>query len=97
MTGTSNNGKGKVDDNTPKDDTSKEVIDTTVGVKAAAIPSGSGGHDSSFWKSPNLKRGEYDKWIKKMETHVRSVDPQLWRIIKNGDIPIVDGNDQVIP
>ena len=32
-----------------------------------------------------------------MEPHVRSVDPQLWRIIKNSDIPIVDGNGQVIP
>ena len=33
------------------------VIDTTKCVKKAAIPSGSGGHDSSFWKSPLLKRG----------------------------------------
>ena len=102
MTGTSNsdnNGKGVAnpDDNTPSNDASKEVINTTIGVKAAAIPSGLGGHDSSFWKSPILKRGEYDKWIKNMETHVRSVDPQLWRIIKNGDIPITDGNGNVIP
>jgi hypothetical protein len=76
MTGTSQDGKGKnVDpndgDSTQQEETPKS-INTTVGVKAAAIPSGSGGHDSSFWKAPILKRGEYDKWIKKMETHVRS-------------------------
>ena len=93
MTGTpQDDGKGKNmppndDDSTQNEESSNKSINTTVGVKAAAIPSGSGGHDSSFWKSPILKRGEYGKWIKNMETHVRSVDPQLWRIIKNGDIP----------
>ena len=53
MTGTSNDDKGKGlppadDDQTPKDGLSTKIIDTTVGVKAAAIPSGSEGHDSSF-------------------------------------------------
>ncbi len=95
---TSNNGKGiQVEEEIVPEKIGTSVVDTTKGVKKAAIPSGSGGHDSSFWKSPILKRGEYDKWIKKMETHVRSVDPQLWRIIKNGDIPIVDGNGTVVP
>ena len=76
---------------------SKAVNAETSGVKKPAITSGAGGHESSFWKSPLLKRGEYDKWIKKMETHIRSVDPQLWRIIKNGDIPITDGNEVIVP
>ena len=57
----------KGDDLTQKEESSNNGIDTTKGVKAAAIPSGSGGHDSSFWKSPILKRGEYDKWIKKID------------------------------
>ena len=48
MTGTSNDDKGKglnpADDQTPKDDTSTRIIGAMTGVKAAAIPSGSGGH-----------------------------------------------------
>ena len=70
---------------------------SSYGVKKPTISSVLGGHNSSFWKSPLFKSGEYDSWVAKMETHVRSVDPQLWRIIKNGDIPIVDGNGVKVP
>ena len=78
MANSDDNGKKiQVEEEKGADNVGTNIIDTTKGVKKAAIPRGSGGHDSSFWKSPILKRGEYDKWIKKMETHVRSVDPQL--------------------
>ena len=67
------NKTGK-DANVPKGKETQD-IERTSGVKKPAISSGSGGHNSSFWKSPLLKRGEYYKWVKKMETHVRSIDP----------------------
>ena len=42
----------------------------------------------SFWKSPILKAGEYDLWAQKFETHVRSIDGELWRIVTTGDLVV---------
>ena len=40
--------------------------------------SNTGGGDS-FWKSPILKKGEYDIWVHQMKIHVNSVDPSAGR------------------
>ena len=37
--------------------------------------SNTGGGDS-FWRSPILKKGEYDIWVHQMKIHVNSVDAQ---------------------
>ena len=31
-----------------------------------------------------LKAGEYDWWVEQMETHICSLDGQLWKVIEMG-------------
>ena len=49
----------------------------------------------SFWKSPILKSGEYDLWAQEMQTHVRSIDGECWKIITEGDLKILADNKPV--
>ena len=50
----------------------------------------------SFWKSPILKAREYNLWAQGFQTHVRSIDGELWKIIINGDLPVTQVNNKPI-
>ena len=61
---------------------------------------GSGSNTSggdAFWKSPILKKGEYDIWVHQMKIHVNSVDAQCWKIITQGDQLLLDKDNKLIP
>ena len=51
--------------------------------------SNTGGGDL-FWRSPILKKGEYDIWVHQMKIHVSLVDGQCWKIITQGDQLLLD-------
>ena len=51
----------------------------------------------SFWKSPILKAEEYDLWAHEFETHVRSIDGELWKIIISGDLAVTKVDGKPIP
>ena len=51
----------------------------------------------SFQKSPILKAGEYDFWAQKFETHVRSIDGELQKIITTGDLLVTQNNGKPVP
>ena len=38
----------------------------------------------SYWKSPLLKKGEYDVWASEMQTHIMVVDGEYWKLIMKG-------------
>ncbi|GKA93082.1 ribonuclease H-like domain-containing protein [Tanacetum coccineum] len=52
-------------------------------------------------KLPILQPGEYDLWKMRMEQYLQCIDYTLWKIIENGNAPIVtktvDGKETVIP
>nr|GEU74313.1 hypothetical protein [Tanacetum cinerariifolium] len=52
-------------------------------------------------KLPILQPSEYDIWKMKMEQYLQCIDYTLWKIIENGNAPIVtktiDGKETVIP
>ena len=50
----------------------------------------------SYWKSPILKAGEYDLWAREFETHVRSIDGELWKIITFGDLQVTQNNEKPV-
>ena len=50
----------------------------------------------SYWKSPILKVGEYDLWAQEFETHVRSIDGELWKIITSGDLQVTQNNGKPV-
>ena len=51
----------------------------------------------SFWKSPILKAGEYDLWAQEFETHVRSIDRELQKIITTRDLLVTQNNGKSVP
>ena len=50
----------------------------------------------SYWKSPILKAGEYDLWSQELETHVRSIDGELWKNITMGDLQVTQNNGKPV-
>ncbi|GKA39628.1 ribonuclease H-like domain-containing protein [Tanacetum coccineum] len=52
-------------------------------------------------KLPVLQPGEYDLWKMRMEQYLQCIDYTLWKIVENGNAPIVtktvDGKETVIP
>ncbi|GJS98942.1 hypothetical protein Tco_0820112 [Tanacetum coccineum] len=50
---------------------------------------------------PILQLGEYDLWKIRMEQYLQCIDYTLWKIVENGNAPIVtktvDGKETVIP
>ena len=60
---------------------------------------GSGGNTGggdSFWRSPILKKGEYDIWVHQMKIHVNSVDAQCQKIITQGDQLLTNSKGDLI-
>ena len=51
----------------------------------------------SFQKSLILKAGEYDLWAQEFETHVRSIDGELWKIITTRDFLVTQNNGKHVP
>ena len=50
----------------------------------------------SYWKSPILIDGEYDLWSREFETHVRSIDGEIWKIITSGDLQVTQNNGKPV-
>ncbi|GJQ89936.1 hypothetical protein Tco_0001075 [Tanacetum coccineum] len=52
-------------------------------------------------KLPILQPGEYDLWKMRIEQYLQCIDYTLWKIVENGNAPIVkktiDGKETVIP
>ena len=62
---------------TPETPKKTEVMvgsSTTVYIGGTGGSSSSTGGGDSFWRSPVLKKGEYDIWVHQMKIHINSVD-----------------------
>ena len=59
--------------------------------------SSSNNERESFWKSPILKSREYDLWAQEMQTLVRSIDGECWKIITEGDLVVTMADSKPVP
>ena len=53
--------------------------------------------DDSLWKPPTLAVGEYNWWVEQIESHIYSLDGQIWGIIEVGPIVIPNQKDATKP
>ena len=51
----------------------------------------------SFWKPPMLMAGEYDWWVEQIESHICSLNGQIWRVIEVGPLVIKNDTDETKP